>query len=134
MDGTLVNIMSDQIYEPNKPNSLANNDGAAMLGQPFWTSNPVENGETTTLSIPIEYEQGSVVTGEYIGNEDPGQGNGKPMDVKDGHLTVIIIVDLPIGSHPINIRAKDANGQWSSLEPTVLTVMSTPVIAPSAES
>jgi hypothetical protein len=118
--------MSDQIYEPQKPNSLAHNDGPTMLGQPAWSSNPVENGETTTLSVPIEYTDAKVLVGEYIGNEDPGEGNGAPMEVKDDHLFVIIIVDLATGPHPINIRAKDDKGQWSSLEPTVLTVMSTP--------
>jgi hypothetical protein len=116
--------MNDQISEPN------NNDNAntpTMLGQPFWSSNPVENGATTVLSVPIEYDADKVVAGEYIRNDDPGQGNGTAMEVKDDHLTATIVVDLPLGSHPINIRAKSANGTWSSLEPTVLTVMTTPL-------
>jgi hypothetical protein len=101
-----------------------------MLGQPSWSANPAENGETITLSVPIEYPAGRVVLGEYIGNDDPGQGNGTPMEVKDDQLTLTMIVDMATGPHPINIRAKDANGQWSSFEPTVLVVMDTPVITP----
>lgn len=119
--------MGDQIYESDKPNSLAQNSGPTMLGMPFWSSNPVPKGATTTLTVPIEYLDGQVVAGEYIGNDDPGQGNGKPMSVQDSHLVITIAPDLEVGPHPINIRAKDTNGQWSSLEPTVLTIMATPL-------
>lgn len=132
--------MSDQIIEPNSvasanntntpiPATFAATSGPDMLGEPFWSANPVENGATITLTVPIEYASGKVVAGEYFDNNDPGQGNGTPMEIKEDHLKVTMIVDRPTGSHPLNIRAKDEKGQWSSLEPTVLTVMTTPVIS-----
>lgn len=117
--------MSDETTTSNTP---LQNIAPEMLGQPFWKANPVENGEETVLSVPIEHNATPVVAGEYFGNNDPGLGSGTPMEVKDGHLTVTMIVKLPVGSHPLNIRAKDANGVWSSVEATVLTVMTTPII------
>lgn len=99
-----------------------------MLGMPYWSANPVENGATTTLSVPIEYKKDKIIAGEYMGNNDPGEGSGSAMEVKDDHLVASILVNLPVGPHPINIRAKAADGTWSALEATVLTVMSTPLI------
>jgi hypothetical protein len=125
--------MSDQNLQSDQPNSQTGGDNPDMLGVPFWSANPVEAGAETTLSVPIEYTT-KVVAGEYFGNQDPGQGNGKAMDVEDDHLVITMKVDLSIGSHPLNIRAKDENNVWSSLEATVLTVMSTPVISPDAAS
>ena len=122
--------MSDTTPEPNVTNTFTQDNGPIMLGEPFWSANPIEVGEETTLTVRIEYEGGKVVAGEYIDNVDPGQGSGKPMEVKGDHLTMTMTTDLTVGSHPINIRAKDANGQWSALEPTVLTVMGTPIVIP----
>lgn len=119
-------IMSDQVLRSDKATQKSPPD---MLGMPYWSANPVENGAVTILSVPIEYKDGKIIAGEYIGNDDPGEGSGRAMEIKDGHLVVSIQVNLPVGPHPINIRAKAADGTWSALESTVLTVMSTPVIA-----
>ena len=48
------------------------------------------------------------------------------MKIENEHLVTNIVVDQPVGSHMINIRAKDKDGKWSEFESTVLTVMGQP--------
>jgi hypothetical protein len=120
--------MSDQNLQSAGNSNFAPGSAPDMLGMPFWSANPVEGGDKTTLSVPIEYDKATVVAAEYFGIKDPGEGNGKPMGIKDGHLVVTFDVGLITGAHPMYVRAKDESGQWSSLEPTVLTIMTTPII------
>lgn len=122
--------MPNQVPDSIMPDPIGNAAAPEMLGEPFWSANPVENGATTVLSVPIEYANGTVVAGEYYGNVDPGQGNGTPMEVMGDHLEATMTMNRPSGPHPVNIRAKDDRGQWSVPAATVLTIMSTPVITP----
>ncbi|SNT19049.1 Por secretion system C-terminal sorting domain-containing protein [Ekhidna lutea] len=55
---------------------------------------------------------------EYFIDEDPGTGNGIPIDITSGTLIDITSIQLelvdsyPIGTHTMTIRAQDANGRW----------------------
>lgn len=77
---------------------------------------------STSLSVPIEYSDGTVVSSEYVGAIDPGYGSGKMMTVSESHLIAEIIAQDE-GSHVIAIRAKNQNDEWSENTSTVLTVM-----------
>jgi hypothetical protein len=94
----------------------------SMLGQPNWSSDPVQIGQSTTLSVPVEYSSVKIVSGEYVGVRDPGPGNGMAMSVNNGQLEAKVDASS-IGIHPINIRAKDSNGVWSEFVSTVLSVL-----------
>jgi hypothetical protein len=94
------------------------------VGRLAWSQNPVAAGATTLLTVPVVDHLSGVLGGEYIGSVDPGQGNGMPMalDVQAGSLSVPFTANVPPGAYPINVRAKDAAGNWSDLESTVLIV------------
>ena len=92
------------------------------FGRPSWSANPVKANTVTTLTVPVIDNTSGVVQGEYIGSIDPGRGNGTPMVLGDGSLSVALTAAVPPGPYPIYIRAKDAAGNWSELLSTTLTV------------
>lgn len=106
-----------------------NMHGPSMLGEPYWSSNPVQVGASTTLSVPIEHAAASILGGEYVGVRDPGVGKGNAMGVVDGHLKTVITPNV-VGGHPLYIRAKDTSGSWSEFSATTLTVLPTPGAVP----
>ncbi|RLD21948.1 MAG: hypothetical protein DRI69_02660 [Bacteroidetes bacterium] len=58
-----------------------------------------------------------IVAAEYFFDEDPGPGNGNPIDVVDGdtisNLSDISTVGLEPGQHWLFIRTRDSLGVWS---------------------
>ncbi|HSX00500.1 MAG TPA: hypothetical protein VLH38_05685 [Patescibacteria group bacterium] len=86
---------------------------ASELGTPVWSANPKSTASTSTLTVPATDNVG-VTGGEYfLGDNDPGQGNGAPMGLSGGNLTANFGTDYPSGVYKVTIRAKDAAGNWS---------------------
>jgi protocatechuate 3,4-dioxygenase beta subunit len=109
-----------------------------MVGTPTWSDNPVVTGNSTTLTVPaIAAANHSPTTGGeyYIGNTDPGQGNGTAMtyDSNSGNLTASLGSSLSPGTYQVNARAQNAAGVWSSIVTTTLKVNPVPV-APTVTS
>lgn len=91
---------------------------------------------TAPVSLP---PSPPIVTAEYFYDEDPGPGNGSPIDVMDGdtisHLAGISTVGLEPGQHWLFIRTRDNLGVWSlahDLQFHVSDTTAPALIAPSA--
>jgi hypothetical protein len=77
----------------------------------------------------------NITVAEYFWDTDPGAGNGLPMLAFDGNFNsaleqvMVETTTLPsVGSHVLNIRARDANNAWGpvfsavmSIEPSIFT-------------
>jgi hypothetical protein len=78
--------------------------------------------------VPATDEEGGsgVAGGEYfIGDEDPGQGNGATMDWDGTNLSTTFGTDFPTGVYKINVRAQDNAGNWSEVTSDYLVVYDT---------
>ena len=92
------------------------------IGIPTWTSNPKPINGTSTLTIPATDDQSGIQKAEYfIGDTDPGQGNGATMQVNNiqnnglsADLTTTFGTDFPAGVYKISVRAQDNDGNWSA--------------------
>jgi hypothetical protein len=84
------------------------------LGSVAWTNNPKSDMGTATLSVPIADNLSGVEEAEYyLGDTDPGPGNGATMQVNDGLMSVDFGTDFPTGVYKVTVRAKDKAGNWS---------------------
>ena len=98
-----------------------------MVGTPTWSVNPVivVNNSTVIASVSPSVQLSPIIGGEYyIGTIDPGQGHGTAMayDSSSSNLTANLGSNLPVGTYPVNIRAENAAGIWSSVITTSLVV------------
>ena len=99
------------------------------LGTPSWSANPITSGSNSTLTVPASDALSGVVGGEYyIGNTDPGQGNGTVMTFSNGNLSASIGSNLSPGTYTVNVRAVDAAGNWSNVTTTNLIIGTPPTI------
>lgn len=104
------------------------------VSSPVWSVNPVVAGNSTNLAVTVSDNLSGVASGEYyIGTTDPGVGNGISMTLSGSILTTSLGSSLSPGSYQVNVRAKDAAGNWSSVVSTTLVVNS-PVVAPTITS
>ncbi len=94
------------------------------LGQPVWSANPVVSGAPTTLTVPLLGRGSPAVEGEYFGAKDPSAGGGIPMQVSEAGLSASIVSPLNPGSYTLQVRARDADGNWSASASSVLEVLS----------
>lgn len=87
---------------------------APLLGTPAWTNNPKSTADSSTLTVPATDNLAGVEEAEYfLGDEDPGQGNGATMTLDGGNLTTTFGTDFPTGVYKVTVRAKDVAGNWS---------------------
>lgn len=86
-----------------------------------WSANPVTTTDTTTLTVPASDNLTAVSLGEYFVGTDPGQGSATPLGYAGGTFTATFSGFAP-GTHTITYRAKDAVGNWSANQSTILTV------------
>jgi hypothetical protein len=94
-----------------------------QLGEIVWSLNPTLRGRQVTMTVSVRDPLSGVEQGEYIGYADPGPGQGIPMVLSDGALTIALDTNLEAGQYPMAVRAKDTAGNWSELKHTVLTVV-----------
>jgi tricorn protease-like protein len=93
------------------------------LGTITWTLNPKTTSQSTTLSVPATDDASGVVGGEYfIGDTDPGTGNGASMNWNGTALTVNFGANFAPGVYKINVRAQDGSGNWSQTATDYLVV------------
>ncbi|HLZ14422.1 MAG TPA: hypothetical protein VKQ34_00345 [Candidatus Saccharimonadales bacterium] len=84
------------------------------LGAFSWSANPKSTFQTSTLTVPASDDSSGVAGGEYfIGDTDPGPGNGAPMQWDGANLSTTFGTDFPTGVYKISVRAKDNAGNWS---------------------
>ena len=97
---------------------------------PVWSQNPKPTTGTTTLTVPATDDNSGIQKAEYfIGDTDPGQGNGATMqlsNVQNGglsaNLTTTFGADFPTGVYKISVRAQDNAGNWSGAVSDYLVV------------
>jgi hypothetical protein len=93
------------------------------LGTASWTGNPKAATDTATLTIPATDNLSGITEAEYfLGESDPGQGNGANMTLDGDNLTTTFGADFPTGVFKVTVRAKDKAGNWSALVSDYLVV------------
>lgn len=95
----------------------ANNQWSTVITRPFLKES------LTTSTLP------NLVAMEYFIDTDPGYGAATAVNFTAGTPVVIpftaALGNLPLGTHNIYIRVKDANNQWSMVGTKPFTVAST---------
>lgn len=81
--------------------------------------------QTENFTAPATDNLSGVVSGEYYYGSDPGQGSGTAMTYSGGNLSGTLGTNLPVGSYPIYVRAKDAAGNWGAPTSAKLVVTQT---------
>jgi hypothetical protein len=96
---------------------------APDVGNPVFTVNPKSIGQSSELSASV-VDSGSGNGGAeyYIGETDPGNGNGIVMSIEGDQAVAIIGTTLSAGEYVFNVRAKDTLGTWSATEAATLTI------------
>jgi hypothetical protein len=84
---------------------------APALGAPSWDNNPKSIFGTATIAIPATDNLSGIAEAEYyLGDFDPGEGNGATMQVNDGNVSVTFGTDFPTGVYKVTMRAEDKAG------------------------
>jgi hypothetical protein len=87
-----------------------------------WSQNPKAIQQSTTLNVQVSDDTG-VASGEYfLGDADPGQGNGASMAISNNNLATIFGTDFQPGVYKVSVRAKDTNNNWSGATSDYLIV------------
>lgn len=94
------------------------------------TPNPTGGATGVTLTADAADSTSNIARAEWYEGADPGAGNGTPMQALDGafdssteSLTAAIDVSgFTAGAHTLNVRARDAAGNWSATASVVLDV------------
>lgn len=83
------------------------------LGTANWANNPKSIMGSASLSVSADDNLSGVAEAEYyLGDTDPGLGNGATMQVNDGAISVDFNTDFPTGVYKVTVRAKDVAGNW----------------------
>jgi hypothetical protein len=135
VDGTYlyrVSAVSEDDYEGPKslPAIVVYDTTGPLVGAVTWSTNPVTEGRDTTLTAPVTDpapsvgDASGVFAGEYFVGSDPGPGYGIPMTLENGQLTATLTASLPVGAHPVGVRARDVAGNWGGVSSSTVTVQS----------
>lgn len=90
-------------------------DEAPVLLDTSWFDGPKATTQTTFVDIEIGDNLSAVTEAEYfLGDIDPGRGNGAAMAVEDSRAQAIFGTDYPAGVYKVTVRVKDAAGNWSA--------------------
>jgi hypothetical protein len=110
---------------------------APTLAIPVWANNPKPLSGTSsiaTMTVTATDSLSGIAKAEYfIGNTDPGQGNGAAMNVgtirinTDGTISADLSTSFGTdfttpGRYAINVRTQDLAGNWSDVETDYLIV------------
>ena len=100
--------------------------GAHML---YVRSKDEQGRWSTTISRPLYVREPiSLVALEYFfDDKDPGQGKGvqiaPPKDVSKPYEFEVLLGNLPVGEHHLNVRAKGSDGIWTALSSSQFTLV-----------
>jgi hypothetical protein len=112
--------------QPVTTQLVVNYDSTApTLSTPTWSLNPKLVSQSTNLTVPVTDEVGGsgVAGGEYfLGDSDPGRGNGATMNWDGSNLSTSFGTDFPPGEYRVSVRAQDNAGNWSQPVVTQLVV------------
>lgn len=97
------------------PISIVYDTESPIVGAFVWTSNPKAVQLTSTLVLTASDSIAGIAGGEYfIGDNDPGEGNGATMNWDGTNLGATFGTDFPTGVYKISVRAQDNAGNWSA--------------------
>jgi hypothetical protein len=124
-NGTPITVVSaaDTIFE-----SISIPSGSLSIGNHYlWVRTKNANGVwshymdarfyvydiVNTITLEVKPQ---LVSAEYFIDTDPGVGNGIPLNIAVGDTSGLTFnintLNIPVGSHFLYIRAKDADGIW----------------------
>jgi FtsP/CotA-like multicopper oxidase with cupredoxin domain len=99
------------------------------------TPNTTDGTVLVDLTATASDPSSDIVMAEWFAGADPGDGNGIPMTVSfngvEWDLTATIDANgWAAGDYTISVRARDAAGNWSPMDSTILTVTTAPPTGP----
>ncbi|MEP7034158.1 MAG: multicopper oxidase domain-containing protein [Actinomycetota bacterium] len=88
--------------------------------------NPTQGATSVTLSVTAT-DASAITGGEWFSGTDPGVGNGTPITTVTGTGPYSLTVPVNVsswneGAYILNVRVRDAAGNWSASSSTVLNV------------
>ncbi len=103
---------------------------APIAGDFAWEANPKAISATTGLTVSVSDDDSGLAAAEYyLGDEDPGQGNGASMELTDmqegglyAYATTTFGTDFDTGVYKVNVRAVDNAGNWGEVSSDYLVV------------
>lgn len=122
----VTHIAKDKAGNENSATSTINLDKTPpILSSPTWTNNPKTPTSTSSVHVAASDDLSAIEEAEYfLGDNDPGQGNGATMSLNGGELTTTFGTNFPTGVYKVSIRAKDFAGNWSTAVSDYLVVQS----------
>ncbi len=104
-----------------------------VLDMPVWTNNPKPTTGSATVTVHVADNLSGIARVEYfLGDTDPGQGNGTAMSLSNQQTTNGTVTsadgsasfgtNLQPGVYKISMRAQDAAGNWSNITSDYLVV------------
>ncbi|MFZ2494660.1 MAG: GDSL-type esterase/lipase family protein [Candidatus Saccharimonadales bacterium] len=103
--------------------SLQIDKTAPTVSDISWTINPKKTTDTSEMSVDVFDATSGIDRVEYyIGDNDPGRGNGAQMLYANGKATVSQTTDYPTGVYKMTVRAQDIAGNWSTSSSGYLVV------------
>jgi hypothetical protein len=94
-------------------------------------SAPGESGRVVVTAVAHSEDGLNIARAEWWIEDDPGCGNGTPMEAVDGSFkssraditASIDISKFKPGKYPINVRSADVRNEWGNPQTTTLTVL-----------
>lgn len=88
--------------------------GAPTASSLVWTSNPLNLGQNTTLSVSASDTRSTITGAEYFIGETIEPGSGIPMSLQpDGRWSASFGSSLAADIYTVGVRVKNALGSWS---------------------
>lgn len=120
----VTGISRDMAGNTNEINAFISIDKTApTLGSLQWQNNPKSNNSTASFTAPFSDNLSGVTRAEYyLGDTDPGYGNGAAMQINGQNASMQFANDFPTGVYKITTRVKDRAGNWSTAVSDYLVV------------
>lgn len=122
---TIASLEGENLYKSDPSCDPANNCATGnltlkldktlpTLGVPIWTNSPKSTLANASIEVPATDNLSGIDEAEYfLGDTDPGQGNGATMQVNGDSISVNFGTDFPTGVYKVTMRTKDKAGNWS---------------------
>lgn len=110
---------------PSNMVSVTVDANSPTIGALTWQNNPKEQAASATLTVGVSDTLSGVSNVEYfLGDVDPGQGNGAIMNYDGSTAAVTFGTNFVPGVYKVSVRAKDNVGNWSAASVDYLVVYS----------